>query len=371
MKALVLSGGGSKGAFTAGVVKYLLRDAPAVHGIPADFDLAVGNSTGSLVGGPALLGDYQYCEHMYTGVGGTHIFKQSFPGGVLNILGLLHGPLNADMAPLRELISDYYLKQGKLAQLIESGKVFCVAMTNVRTGSLQFVSTEHVRSGDIGPETFVDAVVASCSVPVAVKPVQVFRREKNGPSAGYRDDLFYDGGLREFIPLEKAVLSGADDIWSISTDRLENAVTTWGGHAKPNKVSIAKALSWAVRTLISEIARGDRFRADVYARWARARKIIQSRAQEMGLRVEDAASLVEFDPADDPAGGLRLPSLRLIYPSRTLGAGLEFDPAIMFDYFIKGYQAAHRFFEKGAPLYTDRTLRPWEQLALRLPVTIA
>ena len=52
MKALVLSGGASKGAFTAGVVRYLLWKKEM------DFDLAVGTSTGSLVAGPALLNDY-------------------------------------------------------------------------------------------------------------------------------------------------------------------------------------------------------------------------------------------------------------------------------------------------------------------------
>ncbi len=283
MKALVLSGGGSKGAFTAGVVKYLLRDAPAIHNTPADFDLAVGNSTGSLVGGPALLGDYQYCEHIYTSVADADIFHQSLVGRVLGLLGVVNGPIDADMAPLRKLVYEYYITQGKLGKLIDSGKVFCVTAVNMRTGLVHWVTTRDVEQGGIAPETFVDAVVASCCVPVAVKPVQVFRRETRGPFAEYRHDLFYDGGVREFIPLEQAVLLGADNIWAVSTERLDTTPPRRDIPQKPRKVNVVQALSWAIRILVSEIARGDRFRADVYFRWARARNSIIAKAREAGL----------------------------------------------------------------------------------------
>ena len=43
-RALVISGGGSKGAFVVGVLKRLFAEYPAL-----DFDIYVGTSTGSLM----------------------------------------------------------------------------------------------------------------------------------------------------------------------------------------------------------------------------------------------------------------------------------------------------------------------------------
>jgi predicted acylesterase/phospholipase RssA len=365
MKALVLSGGGAKGAFTAGVVKYLLRDAPARadSDFQADFKIAVGNSTGSLVGGPALLNEYQYCEHVYTSVRDANIFSQSFIGRLLNFLGIINGPIHADMAPLKEIVYKYYIHEGKLDRLIADDKNFVVAVVNVRTGLVQFVSSADVGAGDIRPETFVNAVVASCCEPVFTKPIRVFEQETAGPFRQYRTDLFYDGGVKEFIPLEKAVLLGADDVWAVSTHRLRDEETTWGGAAEPNHVNMLDALGWTISSLLSEVARGDRFRADLYIRWSRARNSIIEKAKAEGLSDAQAQALVVLNPNDDPTAGLKLDNLRLIYPSTPMQASLEFDPAVMFDYFLQGELAARRFFDHQAPLYTDSTLREWEHYA--------
>lgn len=122
MRALVLSGGGSKGAFTAGVTKYLLRD----QGM--EFDIAVGNSTRSLVGGPALLeGEHDYLSNIYVSVSDSDIFKNSFFGS-LNFLGIQDGPIGASMDPLHDLLKDYYLTDGKLQELIDNDKLFSVAI---------------------------------------------------------------------------------------------------------------------------------------------------------------------------------------------------------------------------------------------------
>ena len=43
MKALVISGGGSKGAFAGGIAQYLIEEKKK------DYDLFVGTSTGSLM----------------------------------------------------------------------------------------------------------------------------------------------------------------------------------------------------------------------------------------------------------------------------------------------------------------------------------
>ena len=59
-KALVISGGGSKGAFAVGVYKYLVTT------FDLDFDVLVGTSTGSLIVPLAELGKTEMLEKLYT-----------------------------------------------------------------------------------------------------------------------------------------------------------------------------------------------------------------------------------------------------------------------------------------------------------------
>lgn len=352
MRALVLSGGGSKGAFTAGVVKYLLREQAM------DFDLAVGSSTGSLVSAPALLKDYNYCANIYTSLSDTDIFKNSLTGRILNFLGIVEGPVGASMAPLHALLSDYYLSQGKLQALLDTGRTAVVATVNVRTGKVHFVSSQEVAAEKIKAETFVKAIVASCCEPAFTQPIQVFKNE-NSP---FKNDLFYDGGVKEFIPLEHAVTLGADEIWAVSTHPLQNEETDWGGTTPPDEVALLKALGWTVDALLDEVARGDRFRADLYFRWHKAKNEIIRKARELGLSDDHAKQLVDLPTNIDPVGR-SLPQLRMIYPRKAMHTSLEFDPAIMMGYLQDGLLTAEQFFNEGAPLYSDATLRPWTRYA--------
>ena len=59
-KALVISGGGSRGAFAVGVFKYL------VSNFNLDFDILVGTSTGSLIVPLAALNKIDLLEELYT-----------------------------------------------------------------------------------------------------------------------------------------------------------------------------------------------------------------------------------------------------------------------------------------------------------------
>lgn len=353
MEALVLSGGASKGAFTAGVVHYMLREREM------KFDMAVGNSTGSLVGGPALLGDRNYLANVYASVEDTDIFINSFIGNLTKFLGLQDGPIQASMEPLHNILKKYYLDDGKLQELLDNNKIFSVATVNVYSGRVQFISTEQVKSGDVKKETFVKAILASCCEPVFSQPVQVFEDE---PDSKYKDDLFYDGGVKEFIPFEHAVMLGATKIWAVSTHTLEDEPTDWGRGREPERVNIIKALGWTIKSILDEVARGDRFRADFYFKAAKARDKIAQKVQEFGLNDSQVSQLFEAMKDLTPEGKT-LPELRIIRPSKPMHTSLSFDPAIMFGYEVKGREAAKKFFDAGAPLYDqDPTVKPWHHV---------
>jgi predicted acylesterase/phospholipase RssA len=349
--ALALSGGASKGAFTAGAVRYLLKDKRL------EFKIAVGTSTGSLVGGPALLGEYNYLRDFYESVLDRDIFVNSTIGTILNAFQVVSGPINATMGPLKELIQDYYITRGKLDELIRAEKTLVVSCVNARTGNVVFVSCDWVRDGKITPESFVRAILASCSEPFFTKPIQVFGGVTDPPVPDATcDDLFYDGGIKEFIPIEHCAALGADIVWAISTHPLENEHSKIDADHPP---SVVDALLWTVTSLCDEVARGDKFRARLYNRWYQTKSKIIARAIAAGLNDEQAAELVVFPPRDELLYGLALDELHMISPAGHMHTSLEFRPDLMWGYYNSGYVTARRLCEDGTTQYTDDSLAPW------------
>ena len=70
-KALVISGGGSKGAFAGGVAQYLMKKEGK------DYDLYIGTSTGSLMVSHLALGMLDDLKELYTNVNQETIFSNN------------------------------------------------------------------------------------------------------------------------------------------------------------------------------------------------------------------------------------------------------------------------------------------------------
>ena len=71
MKALVISGGGSKGAFAGGVAEYLIKKQHR------SYDLFIGTSTGSLLISHLALGKTAELKKLYTSVNQKSIFNNN------------------------------------------------------------------------------------------------------------------------------------------------------------------------------------------------------------------------------------------------------------------------------------------------------
>ncbi|SCY14215.1 Patatin-like phospholipase [Nonlabens sp. Hel1_33_55] len=71
MRALVISGGGSKGAFAGGVAQYLIQE------LKYDYDLYIGTSTGSLLISHLALKKIDKIKDVYTHVNQKSIFSDS------------------------------------------------------------------------------------------------------------------------------------------------------------------------------------------------------------------------------------------------------------------------------------------------------
>ena len=69
MRALVISGGGSKGAFAGGVAQYLIEE------LQRDYELYLGTSTGSLLISHLALNKCEKIKNIYTTVNQSSIFS--------------------------------------------------------------------------------------------------------------------------------------------------------------------------------------------------------------------------------------------------------------------------------------------------------
>src|SRR5215203_2271242 len=96
-RALVVSGGGCKGAFAVGVLKQLKLDFPIL-----EFDVFVGTSTGALLTPLVAMNEYELLEELYTTVKTEDIILKSNIGDRLSEHSIF------DATPLWNLIGKFY-----------------------------------------------------------------------------------------------------------------------------------------------------------------------------------------------------------------------------------------------------------------------
>jgi NTE family protein len=191
MRALVLSGGGVKGAYQAGVVKHL-----AESGIV--FDLICGSSVGAI--NAAFLAQYNK-ENLLQGTKDLinfwenmeqkSVYKRWFPFGMLHALWK-QSLYNS--TPLHKLINNH----------IDENKIFS-SKVKLRVGTVS-VKNDEYKIYDQNSALIKQAVMASASFPPYFSPVQII------------DDYEYDAGLREYTPIKSAIDEGATEIYIISTE---------------------------------------------------------------------------------------------------------------------------------------------------------
>lgn len=192
--ALVLSGGGAKGAYQVGVVKELSR-------MDISFDLITGTSIGAL--NAALIAEFIHKnmdskEICYQLEQAWYTFEDFLTLNISGFLSNLLSPLNIpsiytnkkirkklyNYIPRKRRFSDY-----KKCQLSVTG----TNLSSKRLEIFDFNSTIPV----------VDAVVASMSYPIAF------------PALNIQGEYFIDGGALSNAPLKEAIQWGARDIFLV------------------------------------------------------------------------------------------------------------------------------------------------------------
>jgi len=227
MRALVLSGGGSKGAYEVGVLKKWMAE----DGI--DYDLIAGVSVGAL--NAAVLCHspkgcpkeaWEHLNRLWLDVNTSKVRKSWWPFGIGSALWK---PSVYNSEPLHKWVRSS-LDAGKIRA---SGRMLRVLAVSWDSGESRTV--------DETEPDIVSWVLASAAVPGMLLPVKV-----NG-------ELWADGGLRSVTPLGEAVRAGATEVDVIlcNDPRLPSPFKCAGKAALPDLAFRA------VDLLVNEVMRDD------------------------------------------------------------------------------------------------------------------
>lgn len=182
---LAVSGGGSNGAFGAGLLTGWTK-----AGNRPEFTVVTGVSTGALIAPFAYLGP-PYDERLteaYTAVSGDDIFRRKH---VLNIIG---SQSVADNSPLRELVARYVTEQmvADIAAQNMRGRKLLVGTTNLDAGRPVVWDIGAIASSGVAGRTQLirDILVASSSIPGVFPPVKI----KVVADGKTFDEMHVDGG---------------------------------------------------------------------------------------------------------------------------------------------------------------------------------
>ena len=318
--ALVISGGGSKGAFAAGIVKRLAIEQPDLR-----FDILVGTSTGALIVPLVALDELDLLEHLYTTVRTEDIITMGNVGQRLLSENSLY-----DARPLANLIKTH-LNDQRCQLLFNASPDVYIATTCLQTGeSVYFSNAARSFSTDYEvhdldqPDHFRRAVMASACQPVLMPPMEIIPG-----SVPLRQ--YVDGGVREYAGVQLAIDAGAEEIYVILLSAPGNeAVEMPFGNAMD-------ILKQTVDIFIRDVGENDLKGPWTYNRALRYLAAVRSRLDERGI--SGATIDHAFDVPGDPFAGKKPLRIHLIRPDSPLGGGpggLVFDPPEMREMFLRG-----------------------------------
>jgi predicted acylesterase/phospholipase RssA len=322
-RALVISGGGSKGAFAVGALEILQE---ALGPVNSAFEIAAGTSTGALIVPFVPSAEIQVLRGVYSSVTTDDIIRKR------NIIEILATDAIFDATPLWRLINTFITAE-RYHRIVASPVEVFVTAVNLQSGNIEYFN-QHTSGENAGPMTrddFLRAVHASASQPVLMPPVEV-------PEGA---DQFVDGGVREIAPLKIAIDHGATHIYAIvlSPERRERQETRYR--------FIVNTLLRTIELFTQEVVANDIHTAVQINRAIIHWQKVRARAEAL---LSPAMVAQIFDAADIPFpfADKRVVEITLIRPEEELaGDALEFNPVIMSQWMAMGREAAQKALAHG------------------------
>ncbi|WP_373496173.1 patatin family protein [Aquiflexum sp.] len=240
-KALVISGGGSKGAFAGGIAEYLIRECGHQYG------LFLGTSTGSLLVPLLSIGEIEKIKDIYTRVTQNQIFstcpliitkKNGVYQSRINHLGIVKMFIKGkktfgESKNLRHLITEI-INEDDFEKMQRNSADVLVTLSNLSTNQV-----EYKRLKDYSYEDYCDWIWGSANFVPFMSLL-----EKNGFE-------YADGGFADLVPISEAIYRGAEEI---------DVIVLKTEQARTIKKPIRNALELTVRTfdfMLNQISNDD------------------------------------------------------------------------------------------------------------------
>jgi NTE family protein len=205
LRALVISGGGSKGAFAGGVAQYLIEEKRN------DYEIFIGTSTGSLLVSHLAMNNIEKVKNVYTNVNQSSIFsicpfvirrKKGIETIGINHFNVLRNILKGSKTfgesfNLKSLIDQTLLRE-EFDLLKQRDIDVVVTVSNLSLNQVEYKSIK-----DFSYEAFCEWIWISCNYIPFMSLVK-----KDGCE-------YADGGLGSMVPIEEAIRRGATIIDAI------------------------------------------------------------------------------------------------------------------------------------------------------------
>jgi predicted patatin/cPLA2 family phospholipase len=205
MRALVISGGGSKGSFAGGVAQYLIEEKKK------NYDLLIGTSTGSLMITHLALGRVKELNEIYSNVDQSTIFSicpfriKKFKGHQVvsinhrnTIRNFMRGSKTFGESHNLKKMIDEQITDEFLEAASRSGKKLMVTVSNLTLNRVEFKSLDEGSFDD-----FRDFIWASSNF---VPFMSLLTKNKFE---------YADGGFANLVPIHEAIRQGATEIDAI------------------------------------------------------------------------------------------------------------------------------------------------------------
>ena len=227
---ITLAGGGARGAYAAGVLRYLYTELPKKLGyIPWPY-IVSGTSVGALNGYFAAshsLYEIRRMTEIWTNLELQQIYTIPKGGAISSIRSLwksLQQSYLLEAKPLQQLI-EIEAQRRTLRHSIEGNqcKAFFVSATCLRNGEnvvfMDTVDPDYTikpppKGSVIRTRLYPHHLMASSAIPILFPPVEI------------DGELYIDGGVRQNAPLHPLLYGGAEKIFVISTRAEKAQVST-------------------------------------------------------------------------------------------------------------------------------------------------
>lgn len=285
--AIVLSGGGAKGAFQVGALDALVN----THGVkPA---IVVGTSTGAIQALGVAQNDVKGLVQVWESLKSDRdIYKER--SGVIGAAFGEKALYNA--SPLRKLLKDF----ADPAKLAASGIDLRLGVVSLQSGEFRTI--------DQSVPDIHNWVYASCAMPVFFDPLQTSDKQQ-----------WVDGGVRDVTPLGAALELNPTSVLVI------RASPTSQPASKKNYGGMIPIGLRAVGLLQSEVSRNDLANAALVNDMLAARGQLFTGLEASGITGTEANRLLL--PLDKQISKYRFARIHIVEPEEEYSDTLEFDPA--------------------------------------------